>query len=667
MAWADRRRPGYDSSPSPQRMAVLQDSSGTPSLHVLLVEDSEHDARAARRALEKLPLGCRVTHCVRGEDALEKLQASARWYDVVLVDHGLPGMTGLDLCKQILSEGIDVPIVMLTGGGGELVAVEALKMGVSDYLVKDANRAYHEDRAARLRAESELHESQELFRSFMNNSPAIAYMKAEDGKYVYVNAPFERLFGMTSEDWKSRTDAEIWGEETARQLRENDLAVLAAGETLEVQETMPHEDGMHHWLAFKFPLTDAAGARHVGGMAVDITETKRAEEERRQFEVRMQQGQKLESLGVMAGGIAHDFNNLLVSILGNAGLALMELGPESSARKYLQQIEKASLRAAELTDQMLSYSGKGRFMLDVLDVSRVIEEMAFVLKVSISKKAVLKLALDSGIPDIEADPGQLRQAINNLVTNASEALQSRPGTITLATGSIHADQAYLASTHLGEGLPEGPYVWLEVADTGVGIDPGAQARIFDPFFTTKFTGRGLGLAAVLGIVRGHHGCIAIDSEPGRGTAIRILFPATEAARDADVVGIAEPSAQEDGGTVLVVDDEEAVRTVARLTLQRFGYEVLAAESGAEAVAIFREHADRIVAVLLDVTMPGMNGEETMSRMREIRKEVKVILSSGYDEANLENRFRSQDAAAFLKKPYRPLALIQVLHEVTARR
>jgi signal transduction histidine kinase len=261
----------------------------------------------------------------------------------------------------------------------------------------------------------------------------------------------------------------------------------------------------------------------------DVTKRREAEDRRAHLEAQMQHSQKLESLGVLAGGIAHDFNNLLMGILGNAGLALMDVPAGSPARESLSGIETAVLRAKDLTSQMLAYSGRGRFVIEVVELPGVVEGMMHLLEVSISKNVVLRTDFSREAPPVEADVSQLRQIVMNLITNASEAIGERSGTIGIATGAIRCDRAFLQATYLDEELPEGVYTYLEVSDTGEGMDSSTVDRIFEPFFTTKFSGRGLGLAAVLGIVRGHRGAIRLQSEPGQGTTIRVLFPAADPA------------------------------------------------------------------------------------------------------------------------------------------
>ena len=391
-------------------------------------------------------------------------------------------------------------------------------------------------------------------------------------------------------------------------------------------------------------------------LEVAYAEREQAQEERKNLEGKLQQAQKLESLGVLAGGIAHDFNNLLTAVLGNAELALMELSPEAPARAEIQQISTAARRAAQLTRQMLAYSGRGKFLVEALDLSKLVEEMAHLLQVSISKNVVLKYNFAENLPAIEADASQIRQVVMNLIINASEAIGEKSGVVTVSTGVIQAERSYLSETYLDENLPEGYYVSLEVADTGCGMDEQTQQKIFDPFFTTKFTGRGLGLAAVLGIVRGHGGALKIDSQPQRGSTFKVLFPASRQPVEESVGPSATEQEWRGSGVILAVDDEETIRIAAKKILERQGFTVLTAEDGLEALEIFRSRADEIVAVLLDLTMPRLDGEETLRELRRIRPEVRVILSSGYDEEETANRFAGKGLAGFVQKPYgiRPL-------------
>jgi PAS domain S-box-containing protein len=383
------------------------------------------------------------------------------------------------------------------------------------------------------------------------------------------------------------------------------------------------------------------------GLAVfgrDVTERKR-------FNERIQQTQKLESLGVLAGGIAHDFNNLLTGIIGNASLALEDLAGVHPTRRYLEDVVTAAQRAGALTGQLLAYAGKGRFVIQALNLSDVVREISGLIQASIPRGVKLRLHLEMQLPAIEGDAAQLQQLVMNLVINGAEAIaEGKTGTVVVTTKVQEVDDAYIQQTFGTGEISPGKYVGLEVADTGCGMDEATIARIFDPFFTTKFAGRGLGLAAAMGIVRGHKGAMKVYSTPGEGSSFKVLFPATAdpaAARetrraDQDLTGT---------GTILVIDDEEIVRQTAKSALERFGYSVVTAEGGKEGLEVFSKLGDEVALVLLDMTMPQMAGEEVLRQLRALRPAVAVVLSSGYNEVEATRRFTGQGLAGFIQKPY----------------
>ena len=391
------------------------------------------------------------------------------------------------------------------------------------------------------------------------------------------------------------------------------------------------------------------------GMQRDVTERKR-------IESKLLEAQKLESLGVLAGGIAHDFNNLLTGILGNASVARMEVPPTSSAHSCLDQIEQAAERAADLCKQMLAYSGKGRFFVQRLDLSATVKSTADLIRLSISKSAVLKFSLANDLPAITADATQIRQIIMNLVINASDAIGEKSGVINVSTGAVHADHAYLSEAHLAPNLPEGDYVFLEVSDNGSGMSPETKKKIFDPFFTTKFTGRGLGLAAVLGIVRGHQGALKVYSEVGQGTTFKLLLPSADGPSEPAHPPSENPLWEWRGsGTILLVDDEETVRTVSERMLRKMGFDVLSANNGSEALDIFRRDGGRFSAVMLDLTMPLLDGSATFTELRRINPDIRVLLMSGFNEQDATVRFAGKGLSGFLQKPFEASALRAKLH------
>jgi signal transduction histidine kinase/CheY-like chemotaxis protein len=402
------------------------------------------------------------------------------------------------------------------------------------------------------------------------------------------------------------------------------------------------------------------------GMAWDITDRVEAAQRRREIEERMQQAQKLEGLGVMAGGIAHDFNNLLTPILGDTSLALLDLPPESPVRARLLKVQRAAHRAAALTHQMLAYAGEESLHIEVLNLSRLVQEIAQLLETAASREAILVYDLAAALPPVEGDAARISQIVMNLITNASEALDGE-GRITLRTGVEELGAPELGRMILGADLAPGRYAYLEVADTGCGMDAETRARIFDPFFTTKFTGRGLGLAAVLGIVRAHQGAVDLESEPGRGTRFRVWFPAANRVVERREPPPRAPEPWRASGTLLVVDDEEGVRELARDALERAGFRVLCARDGREALELFERHADEIRLVLLDRTMPTTGGEETFEGIRALRPQARVILVSGYSRERASERFRGKGLDGFLEKPFLPATLLERVREVLERR
>jgi two-component system, cell cycle sensor histidine kinase and response regulator CckA len=424
---------------------------------------------------------------------------------------------------------------------------------------------------------------------------------------------------------------------------------------LEFEETIVRDDGQTiEVVANAVPLQTETGAvRGCVATFVDVTARKQAVEERLVFERQLQETQKLEGLGVLAGGIAHDFNNLLTGILGNASLARLSLQPQQTdLASSLHNIEQSSMRAADLCKQLLAYAGKGRFVIERLDLSSLVQETAHMLEVSINKKTALQLHLAAALPPFQGDATQIRQVLMNLVINASEAIGDRPGIVTIETKRVQVTADYLQRFAIHEHLSDGEYLALEVTDNGSGMSAETQARIFDPFYTTKFTGRGLGLAAVLGIVRGHKGAIKVYSEQGRGTTFKLLFPALQddGATTAKM-NFATATPWRGSGHVLIIDDEQSVRTVANRMFQMLGFTTAIAVDGLEGVEIVRASPTAFTLVLLDLTMPRMDGEETLRNLQTINPNIRIILSSGFNEQSTINRFVGRGIAGFLPKPF----------------
>lgn len=434
-----------------------------------------------------------------------------------------------------------------------------------------------------------------------------------------------------------------------------------AGEIVRSEVEYVHEGQPRIFQEILAPIREGSQITGLLGVNVDITERKRAEEA-------MRSAQKLESLGVLAGGIAHDFNNLLVAMLSQSSLALAHLPPGEAARPHLEKAIRAATHAAELTRQLLAYSGGGQFHRRPLDLNALIRDNLHLLAVTMPKSVQLRTELAVGLPLIDGDTGQLQQVVMNLLINAGEAIGERAGVVTVKTAKITlGTDAVDWSRHTGEVMAPGPYVLLEVRDTGQGMSAETLSRIFDPFFTTKFTGRGLGLAAVLGIVRGHGGGLHVTSVPGAGTTFRLAFPVSSVQALPAEQPPRESSDTMSDLTVLVIDDEEPVRVAVADILESEGLTVLTAANGKDGLDVYARHRDRIGVVLLDLSMPGLSGEETFMRLREIDPDVRVLLSSGYNQTEVIRRFGDSGYAGFIQKPYDDVQLLDHLRRFMRRR
>ncbi len=522
---------------------------------------------------------------------------------------------------------------------------------------------YVRDITRRKQSEKELSESERRFRSFMDQLPGAVFLKDSESRYIYLNRFMREAFD-ADESWIGRLTSECFPMEEAHSLIRHDRDAFDKNYTIDVQRVVDSGGKERFFQIHKFRISKGeSGNDMLGGIGLDITDQLIAEKARAKLEAQIQHTQKLESLGVLAGGIAHDFNNILMAILGYADLALLDTAPGSPAVSSLHEIEKATRNAADLTKQMLAYSGKGTFQIIKLDLNEIILEMTHLLNISISKNAVIKYNLYDGLPSIEADPSQIRQIVMNLVTNASDAMDKTSGVISITTNNMECDSEYLSTTFMNDQLPDGKYVYLEVSDTGSGMDEETLMKIFDPFFTTKSTGRGLGLSAVLGIIRGHRGTVKVYSEPGKGTSFKILIPSVEG--DPQPLTVSHESEQDSvkRGTLLLVDDEASIRDIGKTMLEKAGYTVITSSDGREALDIFRKRHKEIDCVILDLTMPHMDGEETFREMRRVQNDVRVVISSGYNRQDVTRRFIGKGLAGFIQKPYRLSELTAKLKEV----
>lgn len=509
--------------------------------------------------------------------------------------------------------------------------------------------------------EQALRESEARYRQIVTTCAEGVWTIDAQGLTTFVNPQLAEMLGYAPAEMLGRSFFDFMDDE-GRRVAEVNLGRRKRGIRETHEFRLKTRDGADLWtIMATSPLQDDQG-NFVGALAMvsDVTH-------RRVLEARILQAQKLESIGVLAGGIAHDFNNLLVGILGNADLALADLPAESPARPSVLDVRDAALRLADLTRQLLAYSGKGRFVVEPLALNVLIKEIAHLLGTAVSKKATLRYHLAPELPAVMGDATQLRQIVMNLITNASDALEDHEGQIVVTTGLAHADAEDLRTTYLDAGLPEGDYVFFEVSDTGCGMDAATIDKIFDPFFTTKFSGRGLGLAAVLGILRGHDGAIKIDSTVGKGTSVRVLLPARADAPTMHHDDAPAPTPAPVHGLVLVADDVEVVRMVAIATLEDAGYRVVAARDGREAVALVDAHADELVAVLLDMTMPGLSGDQVFRHIQQVRPKLPVVLSSGYTEQVVTSKFAGDGPMGFLPKPWGAAELLRAIAQALEAR
>ncbi len=522
-------------------------------------------------------------------------------------------------------------------------------------------RSRFEDLAERL------HESEEGFRAMTEAASCMIVIYAE--RLEYINRAGAEVLGWRPEEMVGRSRLDFV-HPLDREWVAQRWEARRRGESVpdHYEFRILNRNGEARWVDFSATTITLRGITYGLGTALDITERVRAHEERLQMERKLLDAQKLESLGLLAGGIAHDFNNLLAVIQGHAGiLREQEEGPASpQAEESLSKIEETCRRAAELVRQMLAYSGRGRFQVEAMDLNKELEGIAHLLTVSLPKDVVLRFELGQHLPPVEADPSQVQQVVLNLVTNAAEAMSEGGGQISLRTGVKSMDAAAIAGLKAAEAMVPGRFLWLEVEDEGCGMDDATQARVFDPFFTTKFTGRGLGLAAMQGIVRGHQGGVSLQSTPGQGTRFRIYFPALEGSLPEATLLETQRAKFKGEGLVLVVDDEPAIRDMGRTLLERVGFQVILAAEGFEALDLYRVHHQELALVLMDVVMPRMGGIEALHRMHEIDGEVPVLMVSGFGQEDALAELEARGEVGFLPKPFSRQALMDAVAKLARK-
>ncbi|MGE3671474.1 MAG: PAS domain S-box protein, partial [Polyangiaceae bacterium] len=515
------------------------------------------------------------------------------------------------------------------------------------------------DITARKRAEESVQRSENRYRELVERSPDPISIVVT-GKIAFANrTALELVRANDASDVIGRSVFDFFDPTRREALKRRSLEILNGASLAPFEERLLRLDGTDGWVELSATAVTFEGERALFVSSRDITARRDAENRLRRYEAQMQHTQKLESLGILAGGIAHDFNNLLVAIVGNADLARLRLEDTSPALECLDRIQAAAQRATDLTNQMLAYSGKSRFVVTEVDLSQLVAEMSELLGSVISKSATLHRDLAEELPPVEADPTQLGQVVMNLITNASDALEGKAGDVFVSTRLVDVDRGFLQQTYLDEGLPEGRYVCLEVRDTGCGMDDATRSKIFDPFFTTKATGRGLGLAATLGIVRGHRGAMRIDTELGSGTLFRIYFPCSNAPSSrAPSYATSVPPKAMAGAGILVVDDEAPLLEVLREQLSGMGFRVLTAHSQLQTLELLARTESMIDLALVDVSLSSGAEGQLLQRLTEVAPRLKIVLTSGYTEHEMRERVGGplDQVVGYLQKPYTHAAL-----------
>jgi len=589
------------------------------------------------------------------DEALRALRVDG--FDVAFFDYWLGSRNGLSLLRDVRQEGIDTPVIVLTGHGAEEVAGEAMKAGAADYLSKtniSVESLEHAIRHAlalsaeerqRRQAETALRASEERFRALVENSSDALLLTDGEGRVTYVAPSSERhlgwkpdeMLGQSFFDFLHPDDRELAGIRLSETLER-------PGETVSAELRFRHADGA--WRIMEGFGVNRLNDPSVGAIilnARDITE-------RRKLEEQLRQAQKMEAVGQLAGGVAHDFNNLLTAILGYCNLMIEDIPKEDPLRQDLEEIKSAGERAAALTRQLLAFSRRQMLQPQVVDINTLVRQLEKLLRRLISEDVELVTALAPSLPAVKVDPASIEQVLVNLAVNARDAMP-RGGRLTIETATVELDSTYTV-TH--PSVEPGRYVMIGVSDTGEGMDAPTRERIFEPFFTTKEQGKGsgLGLATVYGIVKQSGGSIWVYSEPGKGTSFKVYLPPSESGVPARTSGTGADAARKGWETVLLVEDEDAVRALAREVLRRHGYVVIEARHGLDALRLAERHPDTIHLMVTDIVMPHMSGRELADRLAEVRPKMKVLFMSGYTDHAAMHRHLTP-GSAFLQKPFTP--------------
>jgi len=648
--------------------------TGPPS--ILVVDDEIRMCESVRILLGER--NYRIETCPSARAAVAWLENNR--CDLMLLDLMMPEMDGFDLLDFVKDRYPDVTVIMMTGHASIESAVEALKRGAHDYLGKPfehdelVKRVENALDQKRLRTERDnfrdrLAVTEERYRHLVHHSPDIIFTLGAKGEFLFVNDTVEGLLGHEIASLRGKAFSTIVHEEDVDKVRAFFEAAAKGrplSDCMEVRlrcRTKPAAgDGiciveLRAAAMEEFSEDGGGKIRGIYGIARDITERKRAEEEKKLLEAQLRQAQKMEAIGTLAGGIAHDFNNLLMAIQGNASLMLFDLSPKHEHFERLRNIEKLVDSGSRLTSQLLGYARKGRYEVRPINLNQTVQDACETFNRT-RKEIRIQLQLDRSLAPIEADAGQVEQVLMNLLVNAADAMRGG-GTVTIYTANTTHEHM---KGKLYNPKP-GKYVLLSVSDTGIGMDEKTKERIFEPFFTTKEMGRGtgLGLASTYGIIKGHGGFIDVESQPGQGATFSLYLPASSKK-------ISKPHRGQEGivqgqGTVLLIDDEDMVLEIGRALLETMGYQVVTAKDGEEAIKIYENQGSGIDLVLLDVVMPGLGGGEVFDRLKSMNPDMKCLLLSGYSIDGEATEIIQRGCDGFIQKPFKLRDLSKSIREI----
>ncbi len=626
-----------------------------PDIRLFIVNQKSSERTTYNRWIQRIaPIRIEIQEMESGKQAMEACTLLPP--HCILLDEQLSDMTGLEFLAKVKSSysPSEAPVIFLIGQGHDEIASQAIQLGAQDYFIKNTlskEMLWGHIQQAVIQTMT--------FRRMqaLERQSSIILQSSEDGLLVigtdglirFTNPAAERLFQQTG---KALVGSPFGYPMVPGQTKEIIIEDQKSQATHVEMKIVPIE-----WENEPAYLTSLR----------DLTERRKAEEERQRHETERQYAQKLESLGVLAGGIAHDFNNLLMSIVARAGLALRTLPSDSPAREHLHIIETTGLRGGELANQMLTFAGKTQLNFQPILLQQFLKETKSFLRSIVSKRITLTFNLAANLPPIRGDLSQLRQLLVNIVTNAAEAIGEQDGTICISTSTLDTSTQDFQQYHIMGDLPLGHCVALKIQDTGTGIKPELIPKIFDPFFSTKFLGRGLGLASLLGITHGHGAAIAVQSQVGLGTEFCFLFPTSPPPQAQHTPSLTLPktlSATTTPTKVLIVDDEEDVRTACSLILNEIGFDALVAQDGKAGLHIFEHHQDEIALVFLDLTMPQLDGGQLAEKIRLIAPHVPILVSSGYAEEDAMKHFTQTSINAFIQKPFQVETLITKIQELT---